>query len=126
MIIDADSLVIDNIKMAQYVTQVKFGYHKGWAEDTGRNMNLDFVGTLAGLFPKITLSFAKLTRAEVELLAPIFNKATQTVTYYDPDLRRLNTIQTYSNDFELVNKNMIYESRKNEAFDMAFISRKKR
>lgn len=126
MIIDADSLVIDNIKMAQYVTQVKFGYHKGWAEDTGRNMNLDFVGTLAGLFPKITLSFAKLTRAEVELLAPIFNKATQTVIYYDPDLKRLNTIQTYSNDFELVNKNMIYESRKNEAFDMAFISRKKR
>ena len=47
MIIDKDSLVIDNIKMAQYVTQVKFGYHKDWAEDTGRNMNLEFVGTLA-------------------------------------------------------------------------------
>ena len=126
MIIDKDSIVIDNIKMAQYITQAKFGYHKGWAEDTGRNMNLEFVGSLAGLFPKVTLSFAKLTREEVELLAPILNKATQTVTYYDPELRRSNTIQTYSNDFEIVNKNMIYGSRKNEAFDMAFISRKKR
>ena len=88
MFIDNDSIVINNVSMGKYITQAKFGYHKLWANDSGRNLAGVMSGTLIGIFPKITLSFRKLTRTELEMLAPIFDSARQNVTYYDPNKQR--------------------------------------
>ena len=53
MLIDKDSLIIDGVKMAQYLTKAKFGYHKIWGKDTGRALSGDNSGTLKGIYPKI-------------------------------------------------------------------------
>ena len=48
MLIDKNSLIIDGVPMAQYLTKVKFGYHKIWGKDTGRSLSGDNSGTLKG------------------------------------------------------------------------------
>ena len=72
------------------------------------------------------LNFRKLTKTELELFAPIFDKANQTLTYYDPNLKRTNTIQTYTGDWKVVNKHIINDKRKNEGFSISFIAKRKR
>ena len=80
-------------------------------------------GTLLGIFPKLILQFRKLTKAELELLAPIFDSANQTVTYYDPNKKANYTMTTYTGDYEITNKNIIGEnSHKNEGFQISFIA----
>lgn len=83
-------------------------------------------GTLIGIFPKITLQFRKLTKSEVELLAPILDSAYQTTRYYDPNKKAMVTMSTYSGDWVLSNKSIIDENRKAEGFDWSVISTRKR
>ena len=45
MFIDKDSLIVNGVNFANYVTEVKYGYNKLWAEDSGRNL----AGTQSGL-----------------------------------------------------------------------------
>ena len=85
MFIDANSIKLNNISMGQYLLSAKYEYNKLWGSDTGRNLKGKFSGTLVGIFPKITLTFRKLTKAEMNVIAPILNSGTQTLTYYDPD-----------------------------------------
>ena len=127
MFIDKDSLVIDGINMGQYITEIEYGYNKLWASDAGRNLAGVQSGTLIGIFPKLKINFIKLTQEELELLAPILDKATQEVTYYDPVLKRMTTMSTYTGDWATLNRNTFTNiARANESFTISFISRKKR
>lgn len=122
MFINKDSLYMDGISMGQYLTQAKYGYNKLWSNDTGRTLSGKMSGTLIGIFPKITMSFRKLTEAELTYLAPHFDNPNQTVIYKDPNKNANVTMTTYSGDWETVYKNM----DKAEAFDLSFISTDRR
>ena len=127
MFIDKDSLVIDGINMGQYITEVEYGYNKLWASDAGRNLAGVQSGTLIGIFPKLKINFIKLTQEELELIAPILDKASQEVTYYDPVLKRMTTMSTYTGDWATLNRNTFTNiARANESFTISFIARKKR
>lgn len=131
MFIDVNSIQIKTgsgnyIKMGQYLVEAKYSYNKLWANDSGRNLAGAMTGTLVGIFPKLTLQFRKLTKAELELLTPLFDSATQTVRYYDPRKKAYYEMSTYTGDWELTNKSIVNNSRKNEGFSISFIARKKR
>ena len=126
MFINKNSIVINNINMGQYIVEAKYGYNKIWSSDSGRNMAGTQSGTLLGIFPKIILQFRKLTKAELELLVPIFDSATQSVTYYDPKKKASVTMTTYTGDYEIINKHIVDAYRKNEGFSVSFIAVRKR
>lgn len=123
MLIDKNSLIIDNVKMAQYLTKVKFGYHKIWGKDTGRSLSGDNSGTLKGIYPKITMTFRKLNEGEISTVLSLFNKAENKVTFYNPDLERtVSNMSCYSNDQEYEQENF----GKIEGYSCSVISNKKR
>lgn len=122
MFIDKNSITINGVNMGQYIVEAKYGYNKLWGPDTGRNLAGDNTGTLIGIFVKIILQFRKLTKSELEIITPILDSANQTVTYYDPTKKANVTMQTYTGDYEISNKNIINESRKNEGFSCSFIA----
>lgn len=122
MFIDRNSIVINGVSMGQYLLQAKYEFNKLWGEDSGRNLKGTMTGTLIGIFPKIILTFRKLSQAELNTIAPILDSSTQSLTYYDPSLNRNVTLSTYTGDWSIVNK---YIS-KNDSFECSFISREKR
>lgn len=122
MFIDGNSIVINGVSMGQYLLQVKYGFNKLWGSDSGRNLAGKMTGTLIGIFPKLTLTFRKLSQAELNTIAPILDSGEQSVSYYDPTLNRTVNITTYTGDWELVNK---YISR-NDSFEISFIAKEKR
>ena len=126
MFIDTNSITINNVSMGQYLVEAKYGFNKLWSEDTGRNLAGTMSGTLKGIYPKIILQFRKLTKEELEIIAPILDSARQTVTYYDPNKKANTTITTYTGDYEIVNKHIINGNAKNEGFSCSFISVSKR
>lgn len=89
----------------------------------GRNLKGKFSGTLVGIFPKITLTFRKLTKAEMNIIAPILDSGTQSLTYYDPSTNSNKTISTYTGDWSYENKQIM---TKNESFNCTFIARERR
>lgn len=90
----------------------------------GRNLKGKLSGTLVGIFPKITLTFRKLTKAEMNIIAPILDSGAQSLTYYDPSTNSNKTISTYTGDWDYENKQIIVS--KNESFSCTFISRERR
>ena len=123
MLLDKDSLIIDGVKMAQYLISAKFGYHKIWGKDTGRALSGDNSGTLKGIYPKITMTFRKLNDEEVGIILSLFNKAENKVTFYNPDLKKkIVDMSCYSNDQEMDQKYL----GKIESYSSAVISNKKR
>jgi len=123
MLINVNSLIIDGVQMAPYLLSAKFGYHKIWSSDTGRNMAGTNSGTLVGIFPKITMSFRELNQTEIGTVLSLFNKAENKVTFYNPDLRRtISNMSCYSNDQEY-DQNRI---GKIKGYSCAVISNKKR
>ena len=127
MYINKDSLIIDGVNFGEYITEAQYGYNKLWAEDSGRNLAGTQSGTLIGIFPKIQVSFKKLTREELETIAPILDKASQSVEYYDPVKKAMTTMSTYTGDWATLNRNIFSNvARANESFSISFISRKKR
>lgn len=126
MIIDKDGIIMNGISMGQYLVQAQFDYNKLWSSDAGRNLAGKQSGTLIGIYPKIIMQFRKLTKEELEIVSPILNSANQSTTYYDPDLKRMNTMETYTGDWGIVNKYIIKENRKNEGFSCSAISVDKR
>lgn len=126
MFLDKNSIKVNNVYLGQYITEAKYGYNKLWGPDTGRNLAGENSGTLIGIFPKIIVSFRKLTKAEFELLAPILDSASQQLTYYDPKKKANITMTTYTGDYEVSNKGMISKGHKNEPFDISFIAVRKR
>ena len=126
MFLDNDSIIINNVSMGQYILEAKYGYNKLWASDSGRNLAGVQTGTLIGIFPKIILQFRKLTKSELEVVAPILDSPTQTVTYYDPNKKANVTMTTYTGDYEVSNKGRINKGIKNEGFSCSFIAVRKR
>ena len=126
MFTDKDAIVIDGISMGQYLLSAKYEYPKLWASDSGRNLAGVQTGTLIGIFPKIILQFRKLTKSEFELIAPILDKANQSVTYYDPIKKRKITMTTYTGDYSFTNNKILGDDRKISGFECSFISVRKR
>lgn len=126
MFIDKNSIIINGVNMASYILEAKFGYNKLWASDSGRNLAGVQSGTLIGIFPKIILQFKKLTKSQLETITPILDSANQTVTYYDPNKKQNITMTTYTGDYEITNKTVIGNDRKNEGFSCSFIAVRKR
>lgn len=126
MFINANSIIINNINMGQYITEAKYGYNKLWANDSGRNLAGVMSGTLIGIFPKLTLQFGKLTKAQLEVIIPILDSPRQTVTYYDPNKKTTVSMTTYTGDYEIVNRRITNNDVLNEPFSCSFISTSKR
>lgn len=127
MYIDKDSFIVEGVNFGQYVTEIEFGYNKLWANDSGRNLAGVQSGTLIGIFPKFKVNFKKLTKEELEKIAPLLDKPTQNVKYYDPVKKANITISTYTGDWATLNRNTFENvARANESFSISFISRKKR
>lgn len=126
MFVDKNSIVINNINMGQYLVEAKYQYNKLWASDSGRNLAGVQTGTLVGIFPKLILQFRKLTKAELELIAPILDAPYQTVSYYDANKKAQTTMTTYTGDYEITNKHLVNGNRKNEGFNISFIAVSKR
>jgi hypothetical protein len=120
--LDNNSIVINGVNMGQYILEAKYQFNKLWSSDSGRNLAGTQSGTLVGIFPKIILQFRKLTKAEMEIIAPILDSTRQTVTYYDPNKKTNVTMTTYTGDYEVVNKGRLNYGRKNEGFSCSFIA----
>lgn len=126
MLINKNSFKIDGVNFGQYLQEIKFGRHKIWSSDTGRNnLSGTYTGTLVGTFPKFTLSFGPLTQAQLEYVSPYLEKAQQTITYYCPKTQTTKTISTYSGDYEYSNQNTLDNVNANEPFEISFIARTK-
>lgn len=124
MFLNKDSIKVNNISMGQYLLSAKYEYNKLWGSDTGRNLKGKFSGTLVGIFPKITLTFRKLTKAEMNIIAPILDSGSQSLTYYDPDTNQNETISTYTGDWSYENKGIVQKN--DSSFECSFISRERR
>lgn len=126
MFVNKNSIIINNVNMGQYLVEAKYQYNKLWSSDSGRNLAGKQSGTLIGIFPKLVLQFRKLTKSELEIIAPILDSARQTVSYYDPYKKATTTMTTYTGDYEITNKYVIGTDRKNEGFSCSFISTERR
>lgn len=126
MFVNKNSIVINNVNMGQYLVEAKYGYNKLWSSDSGRNLAGTQTGTLIGIFPKLILQFRKLTQSELEIIVPILDSPRQTTSYYDPNKKAQTTMTTYTGDYEISNKGIIGNGRKNEGFSCSFISVSKR
>ena len=123
MFLNKDSIRLNNISMGQYLLSAKYEYNKLWGSDTGRNLKGKFSGTLVGIFPKITLTFRKLSQAEMNIIAPILDSGSQNLTYYDPSTNSNKTIVTYTGDWGYENRQIV---EKNSSFNCTFIARERR
>ena len=115
MFIDKNSIIINNVNFAQYITSVEYQYNKLWASDSGRNL----AGEQSGIFPKFVLSFKKLTPTELQEIISILDSPYQNFTYYDPSKQQKITIQTYTGDYNFTNNRV---NGKNSDFQISFIA----
>ena len=123
-----DDLVINNVNITPYLTDIKFGYNKVWGKDTGRNsLSGKYTGTLIGIFPKFICTFGSLTQTQIETLVAILDTSFQTLTYYDPNKKQKKTIQTYSGDYELEQTCLFSDvATAGKPFNISFIATTKR
>lgn len=131
MFIDKNSIQIkvgngNYINMGQYITEARYSYNKLWSSDSGRNLAGTQSGTLIGIFPKIILQFRKLTKTELQTVVSILDAPKQKVKYYDPKKRATVEMDTYTGDYEIINRTIINGNKKNESFNCSFIAIKKR
>lgn len=126
MFVNENSIIINGVNIGQYLVEAKYGYNKLWASDSGRNLAGTMSGTLIGIFPKLILQFKPLTKSELEIIVPILDSASQTVSYYDPNKKTQTTMTTYTGDYEIVNQKIINGTATNEGFQCSFISKSRR
>lgn len=131
MFIEKDSLQIKKpngsyVNLKNYILEARYSYNKLWSNDSGRNLAGKQSGTLIGIFPKIIVQFKRLSRTELETIADILDSSKQIVKYYDPFTQQYEEMETYTGDWEIVNKNIINSSHKNEGFTVSFIAIEKR
>lgn len=110
MIIDNNSIKIDNVPIGKYLTECVFNFPKLWGENTGRSLSGNFNGTLRGIFPKFELTFKPLSQSELETLVQLFDTDFQTFTYYDPYKRQVVNIRTYAGDYNYTVDNINHTS----------------
>lgn len=124
MFINKDSIIVNGTSLGPYLLSARYEYPKLWAPDTGRNLAGTTTGTLIGIFPKIVVTFRKLTKAELNIIAPILDSETQTVQYYDPNKNAVTSISTYTGDWQYENK--VMREKLDSSFNISFISRRRR
>jgi hypothetical protein len=124
MFIDVNSIKVNDNSWGQYLLQAEYQHPKLWGEDTGRNLAGDFSGTLIGIYPKIIMTFRKLTKSEMDIVAPVLDSASQTVTYYDPATNTTKTMDTYTGDWGYISRSM--RNKIDDSFECSFISIGKR
>lgn len=122
MFIDENSVKIDDVPMGQYLKTCKFGYHKIWSSDSGRNMAYEQKGSLGGIFPKLTLNFNGLDPNEMHIVSTLLNKEKVILKYYDPEYQRIVTQDCYSSDWEFDQEYLEIS----EPFSAAIITNKRR
>lgn len=122
MFTEKDSLIVNGVDIGQYSVQINYQYPKLWGNDSGRTLSGKMIASLIGVFPKITVTFGRLNKEQLEKLAPILDSEFQTVKYYDPNKKDYLTIQTYTGDWDVVNKRIL----KNESFSISFIATERR
>lgn len=122
MFIDRNSIVINGVSMGNYLLQAEYQFNKLWGEDSGRNLAGQMVGTLIGIFPKLVLTFRKLSKEELNVIAPILNSANQSVSYYDPEKNNMITMTTYTGDWKYTSKYI----NQGSSFEISFISTERR
>lgn len=132
MFIDKNSIEVKTSDMAnylslgQYLVEAKYSYNKLWSSDSGRNLAGVQTGTLVGIFPKLVLQFGALNKTDLETIIPILDSPTQSLKYYDPNKKQKITIDTYTGDYEIANRDIIDDNIPNEGFSCSFISVRKR
>lgn len=129
MLIDENSLYVNGVNLLPYMADdYKFGANKIWGSDAGRNtIDGSYSGTFVGIFPKIQVQFHSLTQQEIETLVPILDSAFQEVTYYDPYVKGMRTMQTYTGDYELSQRCLFSDlARAGKPFGISFISTRRR
>ena len=131
MFIDKNSIQVKignnaYVNMGQYLVEAKYGFNKLWSSDSGRNLAGKQTGTLVGIFPKLTLQFRKLTKSELEIIVPLLDASRQTVKYYDPYKKTTVEMNTYTGDYEIINKQIVNNNSKNEGFSCSFIAVQRR
>ena len=122
MIIDKNTLKLNNTPIGQYVVEATFDYHDLYSEDSGRNLAGTMIATLTGTYPKITVQFRSLNETDLKTVVGLFKNQTISVTYYDPSLEANKTIETYKGDWGYVQRNI----GRTEGFSVSFISIRKR
>lgn len=128
MLLNKNAITVVGISnFPDYLVEVEYGYNKLWGSDTGRNMKGSNSGTFLGVFPKLRVTFRKTTQTELEDLAQVLDEANQTVTYYDPKLKRYYTMSTYTGDWATRNRNTFTNVAKaNDSFEISFIANEAR
>ena len=101
MYIDKNSLIVNGVNLGKYITDANYGYFKIWGKDTGRTLSGVMSGSLIGIFPKITVNFAKLNQEKLNIIAPILDSERQTVQYYDPNKKEWAEKGCYTPDYSL-------------------------
>ena len=114
------------INLGDYILDAEYGFNKLWSSDSGRNLAGKQSGTLIGIFPKIIVQFRRLNKTELETIVPILDASRQTLKYYDPKKKAMVEMTTYTGDWKNTNKHIIDGNRKNEGFQISFISVSKR
>jgi len=122
MFLNKDSVIINGISIGQYATQISYGFYDTWGEDAGFNtLSGKFVGTFKGTYPKITITFGKLSPEVITTLTnAIFRTVTQTITYDDPSGVQ-KTITTHKGDLNLD----FYKINKSNGFKYSFVGNDK-
>lgn len=122
-----DDFIVNGVNLTPYLVDIKFNYPKLWGSDTGRALSGRWTGTLTGVYPKFECTFRRLTKTELETIAPILDSAYQQVTYYDPHKQEKITIETYSGDYGFNQKNLYSKVGKaGSQFSISFIATGKR
>lgn len=128
MFLNKDSLIVDGIEnFGNYLLEVEYGYNKMWAGDSGRNLKGSNSGTFLGIFPKLRMTFKSTTQEELENLAQVLDEPEQFVTYYDPKLKRMYRMSTYTGDWATRNRSTFTNNaRANQSFQISFIANEAR
>lgn len=122
MIIDINSIKINNTAVADKLTEAVYSFNKLWGDDTGRSLSGNFNGTLRGIFPKVELTFKPLKKSELQTLVKLFDTDYQQFTYYDPYKETTITMQTYTGDYSYTVNNTDHTS----TLKISFIATKAR
>lgn len=122
MLVDKQSIIVNGVNFEQYITQADFGYNKLWSSDSGRNLAGSQTGTLIGIFPKLELTFHKLTQNDLRILAPILDSPRQTTQYFDDNKQRMVTMTTYTGNWKATCKRI----GKAEGVTISLIATKRR
>lgn len=79
--------------------------NKLWSS-AGRVMSGKMSGTLIGIFPKMVVEFHPKDAIELSQLMRRLDQAKQTIVYYDPRTRSMQSIDTYTADYQVITKDL--------------------